>query len=90
MSKKIDWCLHLGNIFFYYLYLNMCMVYRHRYKLGQALAEPHGDISLHVDGKRFEPFLQTTDCEVTQTAHILAKVNTAHLRQSKTAHRDKA
>lgn len=68
----------------------MCMVCRDRYKLGQAFAEPHGDISLHVDSEWFKPFLQAADCEVTQTAHILPKVDTTHLRLSKTAHRDEA
>lgn len=66
----------------------MRVVCWHRHKLGQALAEPHGNISLHVDGERLKTFLQTTNCEVTQAAHILPKVDTAHLGQSQTAYRD--
>jgi len=65
----------------------MRMVHWYRHKLGQAFAEPHGNISLHVDGKGLETFLQATDCEVTQAAHILAKVDTAHLGHPQTAYR---
>lgn len=71
-------------------YLNMGVICWYRHKLGQAFAEPHGNISLHVDSKGLETFLQATDCEVTQAAHILPEVYTAHLGKSQTAYRDEA
>lgn len=42
-----------------------------RDELWQALAEPHGNVSLHVDGKGLESLLQPTDGEVTKAADIL-------------------
>lgn len=71
-------------------YLNVRMISRHIDELGEALAEPHGDVSFHVDSKGFKPFLQPTDSEVLKTAHVLTQVDPADLRQSQTAHRYEA
>lgn len=71
-------------------YLNMGMVCRDRDELGQALAEPHGDVSFHVDSKGLKSLLQATDGEVTQTADVLAQVDPANLRQAQTANWNKA
>ena len=62
---------------------------RNRDELGQALAEPHGDVSLHVDGEGFKALLKATDGEVAQAADVLAQVEPANLRQAQTTHRDK-
>lgn len=72
------------------LYLNVRVFCRNRDELGQALAEPHGDVSLHVDGERLKALLQATDGEVAQAADVLAQVEPANLRQAQTTHRDKA
>lgn len=40
-------------------------------ELWEAFAEPHGNVSFHVDGKGLEPLLQPTDGEVTEAADIL-------------------
>lgn len=71
------------------LYLNVRVVIRDRNELRQAFAEPHGDVSLHVDGKRLEAFLQATDSEIAQAADILTQVDPPHLREAQTTHRDK-
>lgn len=55
-------------------------------ELWKALAEPHGNISFHVNGKRFKSLLQATDGKVTKTADILAEVDPADLGQTQTAH----
>lgn len=62
----------------------------HRDKLGKALAEPHGNVSFHVDSKWFKAFLQATDGEVAKAADVLTEVDPAHLRQAQTAHRYEA
>lgn len=72
------------------VYLNVGMISRHWDELRQALAEPHGDISFHVDSKGFKALLQATDGKVTETADILAYVDPANLGQAKTAHRYKS
>ena len=71
-------------------YLDVAVVGGDRFKLGQALAEPHGDVTLHVDGEGFESLLQTTDGKVAQAANVLAEVDAADLRQAQCAHRDEA
>lgn len=59
-------------------------------ELWKALAEPHGNISFHVNGKWFKSLLQATDGKVTKTADILAQVDPADLGQTQTAHRYEA
>lgn len=71
------------------LYLYVRVVRRNRNELRQAFAEPHGDVSLHVDGEGLEAFLQTADSKVAQTADVLAQVNPTHLRKAQTTHWDK-
>lgn len=61
-------------------YLNMVVISRHRHKLGQTFTEPHGDVSLHIDGKRFKSFLQATNGKIAQAADILTQINPSNLR----------
>lgn len=70
------------------LYLDVRVVRRNWNELRQAFAEPHGDVSLHVDGEGLKAFLQTADSKITQAADILAQVDPTHLRQAQTTHRD--
>lgn len=72
---------------FYAQYLHVRMISRWRDELWEALAEPHGNVSFHVDGKGFKSFLQPTDGEVLKAADVLTQVNPANLGQAQTAHR---
>lgn len=72
------------------LYLNMHVILRYIEKSGQTLAEPHGDISVHVDSEGLKAFLETTHGVVFKSAGILAQVHTANLRHAYTAHRDES
>ena len=47
----------------------------YRDELRQSLAEPHGDVSVHVDGEGLVAFLQAADGEILQRAHLLPKVH---------------
>lgn len=69
-------------------HLNVIMVSRHWDELGQTLAEPHSDVSLHVDGEGLKSLLQSTNGKIAQTANILAQVDTPHLRQAQCTHGD--
>lgn len=71
-------------------YLHMRMISRCSDELGEALAEPHSNVSFHVDSKRFKTLLQPTDGKVTKTADILTQVDPADLGQAQTAHRYEA
>lgn len=57
-------------------------------KGGEALAEPHGDLSVHVDSEGLKAFLETTHGVVLKGAGVLAQVHTSDLRHTQTAHRD--
>lgn len=57
-------------------------------ELRQPFADPHGQISVHVDGEGFIALLQAADCEVLQRAHVLPEVHTAHLTDAQTTDRD--
>lgn len=70
------------------LYLDVRVVSRNRNELRQAFAEPHGDVSLHIDGKGLEAFLQATDSKIAQAADVLAQVDPTHLRETQTTHRN--
>lgn len=59
-------------------------------ELWEALAEPHGNVSFHVDSKRFKPLLQATDGEVAKTADVLSQVDPADLGQAQTTNRYEA
>lgn len=69
-------------------YLDMIVVGGHGDKLGQTFAEPHGDVSLHVDGERFKSFLQPTNGKISQAADVLAQIDPSDLRQAEGTHRD--
>ena len=64
------------------------MLRRYGDELRQSLAEPHGEVSVHVDGEGLVAFLQTTDGEVLQRAHVLPKVHPPNLANTQAAHRD--
>lgn len=68
----------------------MGVISRYIDELGKTLAEPHGDVSFHVDSKGFESLLQATDGEESKTADVLTQVDPANLRQAQTAHRYEA
>lgn len=70
------------------VYLNVRMVRRHIEKGGQALAEPHGDLSVHVNSKGLKAFLETAHGVVLESTGVLAQVHAADLRHTETAHRD--
>lgn len=55
------------------------MLSSHIDELGKALAEPHGNVSFHVDSKGFKSLLQATDGKVTKTADVLTQVDPADL-----------
>lgn len=57
-------------------------------KGGEALAEPHGDLSVHVDGEGLEPFLETAHGVVLKGTGILAEVHTSDLGHTQAAHGD--
>lgn len=63
------------------------MISRHIDELWKALAEPHGNVSFHVDSKGFKSLLQATDCKETKTADVLTQIDPADLGQAQTAHR---
>lgn len=62
----------------------MVVVLWHVDKSGQTLAEPHGDLSVHVDGEGFEAFLKTAHGVVLEGAGIFAQVHATHLGQTET------
>lgn len=70
------------------LYLDVRVVSRNGDELRQAFAEPHGDVSLHIDGEGLEAFLQAADSEIAQAADVLTQVNPSYLRQAQTTHGD--
>lgn len=67
----------------------MIVISGYRHKLGQTFTEPHGNVSLHIDGKRFKSFLQATDGKIAQAADIPTKINSSDLRQAQGTHWDK-
>lgn len=66
------------------------MVSGHGHVLRKTFTEPHGDVSLHVDGERFKSLLQAADGKVLKAADVLTQVDPSHLGQTQTAHRDEA
>lgn len=70
-------------------HLDVVVVGGNRDELRQTFTEPHGNVSLHVDGKRFKSFLQAADGKIAQAADVLTKIDPSHLRQAQGAHRDK-
>ena len=57
-------------------------------KGGKALAEPHGDVSVHVDGEGLEALLEAAHGVVLKSAGVLAQVHMTDLRHAQTAHGD--
>lgn len=57
-------------------------------KCWETLAEPHRDLSVHVDGEWLEAFLETTHGVVLEGAGVLAQVHASYLRHAQTAHGD--
>lgn len=70
------------------LYLDMHVVLGNIDKCRKTLAEPHGDLSVHVDSKGLKAFLETTHGVILKSAGVLAQVHTSDLRHAQTAHRD--
>lgn len=70
-------------------HLDVIVFRGHGRVLGQTFTEPHGNVSLHVDGKGFKTLLQATDRKKAQTADILAKINPPNLRQAQRTNWDK-
>lgn len=70
------------------IHLDVHVGWRNVDKGGEALAEPHGDVPVHVDGEGFKAFLQAIHCVVLKGTGILAQVHATDLGQTQTAHRD--
>lgn len=60
-------------------YCDVVVVLRHIDKGRQTLAEPHGELTVHVDSKGFKSFLKATHCVVLEGASIFPQVHTTHL-----------
>lgn len=69
-------------------YLDVHVVLRHVDEGGQALAEPHGDVPVHVDGEGLEALLQAAHGVVLEGAGVFTQVHATHLRQAEAAHRN--
>lgn len=89
MRLKTEICSH-HTVISRAQYLHVRMINRCSDKLGKALAEPHGNVSFHVNSKGFKSLLQATDGKVTKTADILTQIDPADLGQAQTAHRYEA
>lgn len=70
-------------------YCDVVVVLRHIDKSRQTLAEPHGDLSVHVDSKGFKSFLKAAHGVVLEGASIFPQIHTTHLSQTETTHRNK-
>lgn len=66
------------------------MFHWHIDKRRKAFAEPHSDLSIHVDGERLKTLLKATHGVVLKGAGVFAQVHTANLREPKTANWDEA
>lgn len=60
----------------------MVVVFWHVDKSRQTFAEPHRDLTVHVDSKRFESLLQATCCVVLEGASIFPQIHATNLRQT--------
>ena len=61
------------------------VVLRHVDKSGQTLAEPHGDLPVHVDSEGFETFLKPAHGVILEGAGIFAQIHASYLCQAKAA-----
>lgn len=66
----------------------MSVVLLYVHKSGEALAEPHGDLSLHVDSEGLKTFLETAHGVELKGAGVLAEVHTSDLGHTQAAHGD--
>lgn len=66
------------------------MILGHVDKRRKAFAEPHGDLTVHVDSEGFESLLQATHCVVFKGAGVFTEVHPPDLRKSQTADWNKA
>lgn len=71
------------------LYLNVHVVLRYVEKSGQALAEPHCNLSVRVDSKGFKTLLKTTHGVELKCARVFAQVHVADLGHAEAADWDK-
>lgn len=65
-------------------YCDVVVVLRHVDESRQALAKPHGDLSVHVDSKGFKSFLKATHGVVLERASVFPQIHATHLRQAET------
>lgn len=70
-------------------YCDVVVVFWHVDKSGQTLAEPHGDLSVHVDGKGLKSLLKAAHGVVLEGAGVFPQIHAPHLSQAETADRDK-
>lgn len=68
----------------------MVVVLWHVDKGRQALAEPHGDLSVHVDRVGLKPFLKAAHGVVLEGASVLPQIHATHLSQAETTHRNES
>lgn len=61
------------------------VVLGHVDKSGQTLAEPHGDLPVHVDGEGFETFLKPAHGVILECAGIFAQIHASYLCQAEAA-----
>lgn len=61
------------------------VVLGHVDKSGQTLAEPHGDLPVHVDSKGFETFLKPAHGVILEGAGIFPQIHASYLCQAKAA-----
>lgn len=54
----------------------------------QTLAEPHGDLSVHVDSEGFESLLKAAHGVVLEGAGVFPQIHAADLGQTEAAHWD--
>lgn len=60
-------------------YCYVVVILWHIDKCRQTLAEPHGDLPVHVHSKGFKAFLKATRGVVLESVSIFAKVHATHL-----------
>lgn len=61
---------------------DVTVAFRHVEESGQTFTEPHGDLTVHVDGERFKALLQSTHGVVFKSAGVFTQVHSADLRKS--------
>lgn len=64
----------------------MGVVLWHNNKCRQAFAEPHGDLSIHVDSKGFKALLKATHSIVLKSTSVFPQVHATNLGKTQAAH----